>query len=95
VLHRCGYADGLPIVPSTDGLVREMLSAQLRPAGEVLEMPAWLRKRADSDHSLWDRRGVLLADCAADNIVLVAGGRERHSGYIPSTGADKTAGVAR
>ena len=51
---------------------------------------------------------VFCADCAADIIVLVAGGRGRHSAYIPSfaftrpvsrlitaSGADKTAGVAR
>ncbi len=48
------------------------------------EMTAWLEGRTDINRDLWNARGVPVADRPEDIYVLCAGGRGRHSVYIPN-----------
>jgi hypothetical protein len=48
------------------------------------EMREWLLERHDIDRTVWSPLGVPVADRPDDIFVTVAGGRGRHSAYVPS-----------
>jgi hypothetical protein len=73
-----------------DGFTREKVQRYLfenaRVRLEVLprEMREWLEERHDIDRSVWTARGIPLADRPEDIFVMVAGGKGRHSCFMPN-----------
>jgi hypothetical protein len=55
------------------------------------DMREWLKKRSDVDSSLWNDKGIPVANRPEDVFILVAGGKGRHSVYIPSFGFTRPA----
>ncbi len=51
----------------------------------------WLKSRTDLDHSLWNERGIPVANRPEDIAIVCGGGEGRHSVYIPSFGFFKPA----
>lgn len=50
------------------------------------ETTTWLKSRTNLDSSLWDERGIPVANQAEDIAIVCGGGEGRHSVYIPSFG---------
>jgi hypothetical protein len=55
------------------------------------ETKVWLKSRTDLDHSLWNERGIPVANRPEDIAIVCGGGEGRHSVYIPSFGFFKPA----
>jgi hypothetical protein len=58
--------------------------ARVRLEALPREMRVWLEERHDINRTVWNGNGVPIADDPRDIFVLVAGGRGRHSAYVPN-----------
>lgn len=73
-----------------DGFTREKVqeylfeNARVRLEALPPEMREWLEVRHDIDRSVWTPRGIPLADRPSDIFVMVAGGKGRHSCFMPN-----------
>jgi hypothetical protein len=73
-----------------DGYTRQSIQQALfeRARVRVDDLPPhlreWLEERHDIDRSVWNARGVPIAGRPEDIFVLVAGGKGRHSAYVPN-----------
>jgi hypothetical protein len=78
----------------TRATVQEFLFEHARLPLERLpeETRIWLEGRTDIDGSLWNERGVPVANRPADIFVACGGGKGRHSVYVPSFGFSRPVG---